>query len=194
MADLAVLASGNGSNFQAIIDALRGSAHRVVGLISDQPNAYALERAHRTEVPGRLISYADGKVAAERELRSVLAQLQPDLIALAGFMRILSPGLVDEFPHRIVNIHPSLLPRHRGLHAIERALEAGDRRIGITIHYVDAGVDTGPIIEQRSLERDPAWTVADAETAIHTLEHETYPRVLVRILDDLASVGKGAHG
>lgn len=192
MGKVLVLASGSGSNFEAIVRAFTSTPHVVVGLVCDRADALALQRAARLGVPAETISYARGKPAAEQALAEIIARSAPDLIALAGFMRILSAEFVAAYPNRIINIHPSLLPRHRGLRAIERAYESGDARLGITIHVVDAGVDTGPIIEQHHVVRDPEWSLEDAETAVHRLEHEAYARVLQTLLEQRTETERGA--
>ena len=185
MGNLVVCASGSGSNFQAICDTLESTEHRVVGLLCDVPDAYVLTRAERTGVPSVLVSYGEGKKQAETRMMRAINEWQPHLIALAGFMRILSAAFVDAYHGRIINIHPSLLPKYPGLHAIERSHEAGECEVGITIHRVDHGVDTGEIIVQKSLARGQSETVAELEARIHQLEHETYPEVVISLLAKL---------
>ena len=182
---MVVCASGNGSNFQAICDGLRGSPHRVTGLVCDVAAAYALTRAEIARVPSVLVPYREGRPGAEARMQRAIDEWRPDLLALAGFMRILSAEFVDKYAGRIVNIHPSLLPKYPGLHAIERSFESADRVVGITIHLVDHEVDSGKIIEQRSFERHEGETVLELERRIHALEHDTYPRVVASLLSDL---------
>ena len=155
MADIVVLASGNGSNFQAIAEYLaKTGRHRVSALISDQCGAFVLERARNLAIPYYVIPYFKGlKSKTETVYRFIIDSFNPDLVVLAGFMRVLSPAFASAYNKRMVNIHPSLLPAYPGIHSIERAYEAGESTLGITIHYVDAGVDTGPIILQKSTLR-----------------------------------------
>lgn len=202
MANLAVFASGNGSNFEAIVHALQNTPHRVVCLISDQPKAFALDRAKRLGIPVHVFRF---RTPAEREtsekgILEVLKNYKTDLIALAGFMRVLSPLFVDAYPKRIVNIHPSLLPKYPGVHGIRDSFLSRDPELGITIHYVDYGVDSGPIILQRSFKRAGTESLEEIEERIHRLEHEEYPRVLLQLLDSLEQdfhkesfKGKGVH-
>ena len=185
MADLVVLASGSGSNFQAIVERVRTTRHRVSALITNTPDAYAIRRAESLGVPWIVVDYAAGRSEAEARLLDVLTSFRPALIALAGFMKVLPPPIVDAFAPSIYNIHPSLLPDFAGLHAIERSWESDVPRLGITIHHVDAGVDTGTVIEQHSFARDEVPSLAEAEARIHALEHSHYPRVLCEALDRL---------
>lgn len=187
MADFVVLASGSGSNFQAIARHVAGSDHRLLALISDRPEAYALVRAEELRVPSIVVNYGVGRKAAEARLKNVLLELEPDLVVLAGFMKVLPADIVDLFPQRILNIHPSILPHYAGLHAIERSFADPDAAMGITIHYVDRGVDTGPIVAQFQAERREDATVADMEDHIHALEHTHYPEIIEQVLDTIAS-------
>ncbi|MCK4515143.1 MAG: phosphoribosylglycinamide formyltransferase [Spirochaetaceae bacterium] len=186
MGNLAVLASGSGSNFQAICEALIMGPHVVVGLLCDQPGAHVLTRAEVLHVPSVLVPY-DGstdrsKQVTERRMELILREWRPDIIALAGFMRVLSPAFVKGFSRRIVNIHPSLLPNYRGLNAIRRSYEANEAVVGITVHFVDDGVDTGEIIRQETLARREGETLTELEIRIHELEHRTYPEVIQSLL------------
>jgi len=186
MGSVAVLASGSGSNFQAICEALAAGPHVVVGLLCDQPNAPVLKRAEALDVPSALVPYDASSdrsnQMAERRMEALLREWEPDFIALAGFMRVLSPAFVSAFPRMIVNIHPSLLPTHRGLNAIQRSYEAHDEVVGITVHFVDDGVDTGEIIRRETLARREGETLDELEVRIHELEHQTYPEVIQSLL------------
>lgn len=185
MAKLAILASGSGSNFEALTVALRGSCHEVCLLLCDRPGAMVLERAARLEVPARLISYKGRpKNEAESELAELLEENGADLIALAGFMRLLGPELVRRFRGRLVNIHPSLLPAWPGTHSIERAFAAGDNELGVTVHLVDEGMDTGPILAQARVPRQ--GDLAATEAAIHATEHLLYSDVIINLLNNIA--------
>ncbi len=184
MARLAVFASGNGSNFEAIVSAIDGTGHEVCCLICDEAGARVFERAERLAVPAHHVSYGGrNREQAEAEIEAILARYRPDLIALAGFMRILTPSFVDTRRQKIVNIHPTLLPAFPGAHGLEESYRAGGSRLGITIHYVDRGVDTGPIIRQVSITRSPIEDYATIERRIHDLEHRHYPAVILSLLD-----------
>ena len=186
MARLAVLASGSGSNFEAIVKHLAGSNHRISCLICDRKDAYAFKRAEKFGIPSYHVSYAGKERAeAEKEIYSLLEASSTDLIALAGFMRLLTPELIDRFPGRIINIHPSLLPKYPGTHGILESYESGDPELGITIHRVDYGLDTGPVIMQKSFKRSGEESLDDIEFRIHELEHQCYPAVLLEILDTI---------
>ncbi len=187
MANLAVFASGTGSNFVALADDLAESAHSLVVLVTDKQNAPAVERAAERSIPVFSAQYKGReREAAERDILAELERRGCDLVALAGFMRILTPTLIDGFPGPIVNIPPSLLPRHPGIGAIEKSYHSGDTELGITIHYVDHGVDTGPVILQRSFKRDEVADLTAAEARIHALEHRWYPTVVRDLLDHIA--------
>ena len=184
MAQLAVLASGNGSNFEAIAERLASGSHRISCLICDRKDAFAFKRAERYGIPSYYVSYKGRERAeAEREICSILDASGTDLIALAGFMRLLSPGLIDRYEGRIINIHPSLLPKYPGTHGIRDSYESGDTELGITIHRVDYGLDTGPVIVQKSFSRSGDESLEEIESRIHELEHQSYPAVLLEILD-----------
>ncbi|MFW5686041.1 MAG: phosphoribosylglycinamide formyltransferase, partial [Spirochaetota bacterium] len=176
MAEFVVLASGSGTNFEAIAQAFRGSDHNLQALITDNPSAYALVRAENLGVPSIVVDYGAGRAAAEKRLLGVLTTLCPDLVVLAGFMKILPSPIVSAFTGRIVNIHPSILPAHPGMHAIERSFAEPSCRMGITIHTVDDGVDTGPVLAQFEVERTGHETLEEMERRIHELEHTHYPR------------------
>ena len=177
-----VLASGRGSNLQAIIDASEAGKLDavVVVVLSDQPDVYALERARRHRIPG---VFVDPKSHASREafdkaLIAALTEHQVELVCLAGYMRVLRPAFVDHFRHRVMNIHPALLPSFPGLHAQRQALKHGAKFSGCTVHFADEGVDTGPIIIQAVV---PVFDDDSEETLaarILTYEHQIYPRAI----------------
>jgi len=185
---IVILASGNGSNFEAIVRKMRewGCGVNVVALITDNKKAYAIKRAKRLKVPVIILDYRDFKSNVEynKKLLAQLKALSPHLVVLAGYMRILPPFIVEEFRGKIINIHPSLLPAFAGLGAIERAFKAGVKYTGITIHYVDEGVDTGEIIEQRCIRIRDNETLVSLERRIHRLEHYYYPRIIKRLLTE----------
>jgi phosphoribosylglycinamide formyltransferase 1 len=199
VARLAVLASGNGSNFEALARALRdrpaaeGPRHQCVLLAYDRKAAYAAERAARLGVPTAYIAYFRREQAeAEAELSSALDAAHADLVALAGFMRLLSPSFVAARRGRLVNVHPSILPSWPGAHAIERAYESGSREFGVTVHFVDEGMDTGPIIAREAFEAEPGETLGDIEARVHAIEHRVYPRAALALLDAMGTEG-GEH-
>jgi phosphoribosylglycinamide formyltransferase-1 len=169
------LASGRGTNLQAIIDASESGrlSGEVVGLISDNPNAAALKRARRHGIPEVVVerrSYPS-KRDFDRKLAEAVRQFAPDLIVLAGFMRLLGRDFLDEFPGKVINIHPSLLPSFQGLDAQKQALEYGVRYTGCTVHFVDEGTDTGPIIGQRVVPVMPDDTEDTLAARILVEEH-----------------------
>ena len=184
MLRLAVLGSGKGSNFQAILDAIDSGrlTAQVVCVISDVADAFILERARRRGIPAHFVDCSPFKTKldgeGERKVLSILDDYGADTIALAGFMRIIKAGLLNRYPMRILNIHPSLLPAFPGLHAWKQALEYGVKITGCTVHFVDSGMDTGPIILQRSvpvLEND---TPEALHARIQREEHIAYPEAL----------------
>jgi phosphoribosylglycinamide formyltransferase 1 len=177
-----VLASGRGSNLQALLDAARASDFpaRVVVAISDRERAQALERARAAGVDAVFLdpkAYGD-RAAYDAALRACLTQHRVELVCLAGFMRILSPAFVQALAGRLVNIHPSLLPAFPGLHAQQQALEHGVKVAGVTVHFVDEGVDTGPIIAQASVPVRDDDTEATLSARILVEEHRLYPEVV----------------
>jgi phosphoribosylglycinamide formyltransferase 1 len=187
MSRLAVLASGNGSNFEALVRALEGSPHSCALLVVDRPSARALERARRLGVPSLFVGYAGRpRRAAELDIAGALAEAGVDLIALAGFMRVLSPDFVRAFAHRVFNVHPSLLPKWPGAESIRRAYEAGERIFGVTVHEIDEGVDTGPVIVQESFEVSGTESLEEIEERVHAVEHRLFPQAVSARLDAAA--------
>jgi phosphoribosylglycinamide formyltransferase 1 len=187
MLNLAVLGSGSGSNYQAIAEAIHAGTldARIVCVLSDVQNAFILERARKFGHPAFYLDCAPFKTkldgAAEQHAIELIRQHGGDFIALAGFMRIVKPGLLNAFAGRIVNIHPSLLPNFPGLEAGRQALEAGVAETGCTVHFVDAGIDTGTIIVQRNVPVLPGDTVETLMHRIHDQEHIAYPEALQKI-------------
>jgi phosphoribosylglycinamide formyltransferase 1 len=181
---IVVLASGNGSNLQAILDRLHGGAEvEVVGVGSDKPGARALERAEAAGVETALFPAAE---YADREARDAAIgdwaeARDAGLIALAGYMQLLSASFIGRFRNRVVNVHPALLPAFPGLDAIGQALEAGVATTGVTVHFVDEGVDTGPPILQRELAIPAEGGREELEAAVHALEHELFPEAISMI-------------
>ena len=170
---IGVLVSGSGSNLQALLDA----GLPVVAVASSRKDAFALERARRAGVATATFSLDCHPVREERDLvmATWLEEHGVELVVLAGYMQILTPPFLDRFPGRIVNVHPSLLPAFPGAHAIDDALAAGVDTTGVTVHYVDEGVDTGPVIVQEPVPVEPAATL---EERIHAVEHRLLPSVV----------------
>ena len=178
---IVVLASGTGTNLQAILDTVHGSdGVAVVGVGSDKPGAGALARAARAGVETAVFpadAYED-RIGRDTAMGDWIEARRPQLVALAGYMQLLSEPFVERFRGRVVNIHPALLPAFPGLDAIGQALAAGVEETGVTVHFVDEGVDTGPAILQRSVTVPPGRDRPRLEAAIHAVEHELYPEAI----------------
>ena len=192
MKNVAVFASGNGSNFQSLVDAeKRGQLNgHIRVLISDKPYAYVNQRAKNENVPAFIFDpkQYESKEDYETVLVEILKEMEIDLIVLAGYMRLIGSTLLSAFPNRIINLHPSLLPSFPGKNAIEQAINYGVRYTGATVHFVDEGMDTGPIIQQRIvsvLQKDSIETLTDK---IHQLEHELLLEVTNLFLDEKVEV------
>ncbi len=186
---IVVFASGNGSNLQVIVDKAKAGqlSVEVAAVLSDQEKAYALERARRAGIKAIFVNpdcYSD-RLAYDGALKEVVVELNPDLIVLAGFMRILSAEFVDCFENRIMNIHPSLLPKYKGLHTHERVLAAGERDHGATVHFVTAELDDGPIIIQQKVPVLPNDSVDALEQRVHECEYDIYPRAIQWFADEV---------
>jgi phosphoribosylglycinamide formyltransferase-1 len=178
---VAVLASGTGTNLQAILDTVHGrDGVEVVAVASDRPGAAALDRAGDAGIAGEVFpaaGFAD-REARDSALADWLERHEVELVVLAGYMQLLSAALVARFENRIVNVHPALLPSFPGLDAIGQALEHGVRVTGVTVHFVDEGVDTGPIILQRPIPIPDDRDRAALEQAIHATEHVLLPEAI----------------
>ena len=187
MLNIAIFGSGSGSNYQAIAEAIAAGRldARVACVISDVEDAPLLERARKFGHPAIYLDCAPfkTKLDGEAEARAIelIKQHGGNFIALAGFMRIIKPGLLKAFAGRIINIHPSLLPNFPGLEAGRQALAAGVKETGCTVHFVDGGIDTGPIIVQRKVPVLPGDTVETLMNRIHAQEHIAYPEALQKI-------------
>lgn len=180
--NIVVLISGSGTNLQAILDACRQGriAGKVRGVLSNKPDAYGLERARQAGIPVAVVSpqeYPD-KMAFEKVMMNRIDGWQPDVVVLAGFMRILSPDFVQHFEGRLLNIHPSLLPLYKGLNTHNRVLAAGDRLHGCSVHYVNAELDGGPVIAQAVIRVLPNDNEQSLSERVHKQEHRLYPLVL----------------
>jgi phosphoribosylglycinamide formyltransferase 1 len=194
MGRLAVFASGKGTNFVAIAAALKSAnRHSIEFLLCDVKDAPALDRAKELGIPTFLVSYkGQTREAVEKKVVRHLERRRVDLVALAGFMKVLTPYFIDAFKGPIINLHPSLLPKYPGVHGIEDSFRSADKELGITIMRIDAGVDTGPAIVQKSFARQGTESLQEIEQHIHALEYEWFPRVLIGLLDEID--GKGARG
>ena len=169
-----VLASGAGTNLQAILDRVHGRDADVVAVGSDKPDAQALTRAAALGVPTRAIPARDypDREARDAAMAAWLSEADAGLVVLAGYMQLLTPAFLRQFPQRVINVHPALLPAFPGLAAIEQALAYGVKVFGVTVHFVDEGVDTGPVILQRALELPEASEPAAVREALRPLEHD----------------------
>lgn len=179
---LAIFASGTGSNYQAIDQAIKTGKldAEIVLLVCDQPEAKVIEKAEQNQLASFVFNpkeYQDKQVF-EMEIVSELQARHVDWIILAGYMRLVGPTLLDEYEKRIINIHPSILPAFPGLDAIGQALDAGVKLSGVTIHYVDSGMDTGEIIAQEAVPVKQGMTKTDLQTAIQQIEYELYPKTI----------------
>lgn len=179
---IVVLISGQGSNLQAVIDAVGAQQihAELSAVISDNPAAYGLERARQAHIPVVVLPYKTYNNAQDfqQALLDTLQTLNPDLIVLAGFMRILAPFVVAPFAGHMLNIHPSLLPRHPGLHTHERVLANEETEHGVTVHFVTSDLDAGPIIAQSKMPVLPSDTPDTLKERVHQLEHRLYPTII----------------
>lgn len=178
---IVVLASGSGSNLQAILDRLHGEdGIEVVGVGSDRPAAFALQRARSAKIATATFVRSDFENREQRDtaMADWIESTGADLVVLAGYMQLVSAGFVARFRNRIVNVHPALLPSFPGLDAIGQALEHGVRVTGVTVHFVDEGTDTGPVIAQRAVDVPEDGDRRRLEAAIHEVEHEIYPEAI----------------
>jgi len=186
MNKIAIFASGSGTNFQAFINAIAQNILQaeIVLLVSDNPDCMAVQRAikHNIDIFSFNPASYPSKAAFEQEIVNVLHQKEVDLIVLAGYMRLVGETLLSAFEGKIVNIHPSLLPAFPGLHAIEKAYHHGVKVFGITIHYVDKGMDTGAILAQDCFRIAGNETLEEIENRIHQLEHQLYPKTVQELL------------
>jgi phosphoribosylglycinamide formyltransferase-1 len=179
-----VLASGTGTNLQALLDTVHGREVEVVAVASDQPGARALERARAADVPARVFergAFAD-RAARDTAVAAWLDECGVQLVVLAGYMAILEDAFLERFAGRIVNVHPSLLPAFPGVRAVEQALAYGVRVFGVTVHYVEPGeVDSGPIILQGAVELPGATDPGEVLAALRPIEHALLPRAVALI-------------
>jgi phosphoribosylglycinamide formyltransferase-1 len=178
---VAVLASGTGTNLQAVLEAVHGrEGIEVVAVAGDEPAAPALERARSAGVEVGVFeqeAFAD-RAARDAAMAAWLADRDVELVVLAGYMRLLSEAFLSRFPDRVINVHPALLPAFRGLDAIQQALDYGVKVFGVTVHFVDQGVDSGPVILQRAIELPDAADAEAVHDLLRPLEHELLPEAI----------------
>jgi phosphoribosylglycinamide formyltransferase-1 len=175
-----VLVSGTGTNLQALLDSVHGHEAEIVAVASSNPDAQALQRAAERGVPARAFprsAYAD-RAARDEALGSWLLAQGSRLVVLAGYMELLGEGFLSSFPQAVINVHPSLLPAFPGLGAIEQALAYGVKVFGVTVHFVDAGIDTGAVILQAAVELEDPADASEVLAALRPLEHELLPRAV----------------
>jgi phosphoribosylglycinamide formyltransferase-1 len=180
-----VLASGAGTNLQALLDTVHGREAEIVGVASDQPGARALERARAAGVDSGTFALEDfpDREARDLAIAAWLAERAARLVVLAGYMALLTPAFLERFPGAVVNVHPSLLPAFPGLCAIEQAVAYGVEVFGVTVHLVDEGVDTGPILAQAAIELPGAVDADAVHEALRPLEHRLLPEAVRRFAD-----------
>jgi len=178
---VAVLASGVGSNLQALLDTVHGrDGIEIAAVASDKPAAMALQRARDAGVEANAfpVDAYDDRVTRDQAMGDWLVARDVDLVVLAGYMQLLSRAFLGRFEGRVINVHPALLPAFPGLHAVEQALEYGVKVFGVTVHFVDDGVDTGPVILQRAVELPDARGADDVLERLHPIEHELLPEAV----------------
>lgn len=187
MKKIAVFASGNGSNLQALIEAIETGVlqAKIAIVVSDQPKAYCLTRAKEANIATFAFRAQDysSKADYEKVIKEKLLSLNVQYLVLAGYMRLIGSVLLECYSNKIINIHPSLLPEFPGKDGIGQALAAGVQETGVTIHYVDEGMDTGPIIAQETVILAENETRSSLEKKIHAVEHRLYPKVIQQILE-----------
>jgi len=180
--NVAVLASGSGTNLEAIARAIEDGElpAKIVLVLSDNPGAFALERARRRGIPARVVLLSDypDRPSYDREIVQALEEARADLVALAGYMKLAGPELVRAFSGRIMNIHPALLPSFPGTHGARDALEHGVKVSGVTVHFVDEGLDTGPIIVQEAVPVEEGDDEETLHNRIHQAEYRQYPKAI----------------
>jgi phosphoribosylglycinamide formyltransferase 1 len=179
--NVAVLASGEGTNLQALLDHVHGrDGIELVAIASDKPDAPALERARAHDVPWAVFpldAYVD-RESRDRAMTDWVASRGTELVVLAGYMQLLSAAFLERFPRGVINVHPALLPAFPGLHAVEQALSYGVKVFGVTVHFVDGGVDTGPVILQRAIDLPDAREPEEVLERLHPIEHELLPQAV----------------
>ena len=190
---IGVLLSGSGTNLQAIIDAAgEGLPVDIVRVVSSRPDAYGIERARAAGIPATVLNrgvYADPE-AADARIVAELREAGAEYVVMAGYMRKVTPVMLEAFPDRVLNLHPARLPSFKGAHAIADAYDAGEKVTGITVHFANEDYDKGPIVAQRAVEVREDDTLEALEARIHEVEHVLYPEVLRLVAEGRVSVGE----
>ena len=194
MFKIAVLISGNGSNLEALIDACKKNVIRgsIDIIISNNPDAYGIQRAKNHSIDYKIVDNNRFKTREDfdKALVEELEDSNPDLVVLAGFMRILTPVMIEAFKNKIINIHPSLLPKYPGLDTHNSVMKNGDLKHGVTIHFVNEVLDGGQIIAQGEISVNPKETLEELKTRIHTIEHVMLPMVVSKFADETINTEK----
>jgi phosphoribosylglycinamide formyltransferase-1 len=191
---VAVLASGTGTNLQALLDEVHGrEGITVVAVASNRPDAFALQRAAAAGVATAVFGVADYPGREERDLAIAdwLQEHGAELVVLAGYMQLLSDAFLARFPNRVINVHPALLPAFPGIHAVQQALDYGVKVFGVTVHFVDGGVDTGPVILQRAIELPDARDAEQVSELLRPIEHALLPEAIRLIARGAVSFDPG---
>ena len=177
---IVVLISGNGSNLQALMDHSVEGAYEVCAVISNKAEAFGLQRASKAGIPTRVVDHRDyeNRLSFDQQLMQVIDSFNPELVVLAGFMRILSAEFVQHYAGRILNIHPSLLPAYRGTHTHERVLAAGEKEHGVSVHFVTEELDGGPVVLQASVRVNDDDTPNSLAARVFEQEHRIYPKAV----------------
>ena len=188
MYKIVVLISGGGSNLQAIIDAIQAGNIKaeIVSVISNRADAFGLERAEKASIDNHILDHTvfDSRESFDESLSQIIDSYEPDLIVLAGFMRILSDNFVEHFRGKMINIHPSLLPKYKGLNTHQRALESGDSEHGASVHFVIPELDAGTIIIQGIVPIQANDTANELQKRVHKIEHQIYPQAVKYLAED----------
>jgi phosphoribosylglycinamide formyltransferase-1 len=177
---IGVLASGEGTNLQALLDDVHGREAQIVGVASDVPGAPALGRAQAAGVPTAVFALGDhaDRQARDGAIAAWLGERGVRLVVLAGYMALLTPGFLARFPGAVLNVHPALLPAFPGVRSVEQAVDYGVKVYGVTVHLVDEGIDTGPIVLQRAVELAGAPDADEVRSALRPLEHALLPEAV----------------
>ena len=194
---IGILLSGSGTNFQAIADAIRneGLPAEIVHVVSSRPDAHGIERAEKLGIPVTVMNrslYEDPE-AADAQIVKALQDAGAEYIVMAGYMRKVTPVMLNAFPDRVLNLHPALLPSFVGAHAIKDAYDAGVKVAGVTVHLANEEYDKGPIVAQEPVRVEEGMTLDELEAAIHAVEHVLYPKVIRHIAEGRMTIDGDRH-